>query len=281
MNPKTQAQVDKLKAGISTMVEGDEWKAYLDLQKRFYSYSFGNCMLMAFEAELRGIALSRVAGFNRWKKLGRSVKKGEKGIGILAPCTFKREQEDGTTRMVLGGFRVVYVFDVSQTEGEELPEAVRMLTGGGDVEIEAFDWLAKWSKDELGIPVSLEEDTHGANGYLTLQAPYRIVVKASNDPLQRLKTLAHELGHALLHLHEADRHGRAVREVEAESVAYIILGALGVDTSAYSFGYIAGWAGETEGSSKVEDILKTGERVQKAAKRVLMALEAHLDEQAA
>jgi antirestriction protein ArdC len=216
---------------------------------------------------------TRVAGFNAWKKLGRSVMKGERGIAILAPMLLKQKDsangdgaEDGEGKKSLR-FRIVYVFDVAQTEGEHLPQSpANKLSGDDDAALVAWDHLHAFAVANA-IPVTLTTEglSEGSNGaYLRTTREIRIL--PSNPPLQRAKTLAHELGHALLHADATDSHERPIMEVEAESVAYIVMNHLGFDTGDYTFGYVALWSQEKD----LDAVLRSsGARIAAATKRII------------
>jgi len=256
--------LDSLTEGIATLTRSDAWRRHLDVARRFHSYSFGNVILIHRQAP----QATRVAGFNTWLKLGRHVRKGERGIAILAPCVYKVDQEDDDqdeARRVLRGFKVAYVFDVEQTEGEDLPEVCRRLQG--EAPADAFDRLAQVAQ---GLGYSVERQELGtANGdcNFTLR---RIRVSNEVSDVQAVKTLAHELAHAVLH--ENAVVDRASAELEAESVAYILSAELRLDSSDYTFGYVATWAGG--GDEALAGIRAAGERIQGAARRLLTALEA-------
>jgi len=211
---------------------------------------------------------SRVAGFQAWRQLDRCVRRGEKGIWILAPMVYRAgddEAPDPAPR-VIRGFKPVPVFDLSQTEGRDLPEICRRLEG--EVGADLFEDLSRVAA-ELGFAVE-EAVTlpDGANGDCSHRRR-RLRVLAGNSPSQRVKTLAHELGHAILH-EEVD--SRPLAELEAESVAFIVCANQGIAADRYSFGYVAAWAGG--GEQAVAAIRASGARIQGAADRVLSVLAA-------
>lgn len=264
---KTAKAIESLKAGVIELVEGDAWQAHLDFQAKFHGYSFRNCILMAMQRK----GISWVAGFQAWRKHGRHVKKGEKGLAILAPLIGKRkeEQEDGSEkeRSFLYGFKVVYVFDISQTDGKPVPVIATELQGNGARYNKAYNVLKDYAENTLKVPVEVKEITDGSNGYYRrpmMGEKAGIVIKDGMNDAQRTKTLAHEVAHAILHTSEEDRHSRPEMEVEAESVAYVVFKSLGLDSSGYSFGYVASWS-----NSNVELVEKTGARIQKAAHQIL------------
>lgn len=255
-----------LEDGVMRVTTEEGWRAWLDTQSKFHHYSANNAMLIALQNE----HASQVAGKVKWETMGRTVKDGERPISILAP-TFRvseRERADGSTEKVetLAGFRMVGVYDVSQTEGDDLPTVVHLLTGEDDDGL--FGKLVEVA-DGIGYSVSVEPVSGAANGWCRYSDRY-IAVEESNEPAQRVKTLAHEIGHALMH-EDCDRQ-RALREVEAESVAYVVCHALGSVTAGYSFGYVAAWAGG--GAEAVKAVKGSASRIQKAARKVIEAVEA-------
>ena len=259
------ACLERLASGVSDLGDSAHWKRYLDTQAAFHDYSFNNCILIM----MQNPEATRVAGFHTWLKLGRSVRKGEHGIRILAPLTFKRDDVDSdspSAERVVRGFRAVSVFDISQTDGEELPEVATLLDG----------------EDTEGVYARLVEVAHGlefcvvnhefhgeSNGDCS-HSERLIRVEWANSETMRVKTLAHELGHAILH---ADRSiPREMMELEAESVAYVVCQALGIESDSYSFGYLLSW-GEDAATSAAA-IKASGTRIAQAAKTILGALSA-------
>ena len=231
-----------------------------------------------------------VAGFNKWKSLNRIVRKGEKGIAIFAPCKYriKTDPEKGANtsslvsapsagndeqpkKMQLRGFRIVNVFDISQTDGEPIedPEALRPKLLDGDAPEGIWDALMQQANN-AGFQV-IRHQKGNENGYCDF-VKKEIAIRPDVSPAQAIKTLVHELGHALLHGDEIGR-SREVQEVEVESVAYIVCDAAGLDTSDYSFTYVARWSdGETE-------LLKmTAERVIRCATAILEKLSSPTNE---
>ena len=264
---------DKLQAAVESIVTGEDWQRMLNVASKFHRYSLNN-QLMVF---IQRPDATLVAGFNKWKSLNRSVKKGQKGIAIFAPCKYRVPPENGPSatpsdgknqeanRFQLKGFRVVHVFDISQTEGEELPDldAVRPKLLDGDAPEGIWDALVAQA-NEAGFEV-IREQKRTENGYCDFLKKV-ISVRPDVAPAQAVKTLVHELGHALLH-GDQPVTSREVAEVEVESVAFIVCDALGLDTSDYSFAYVACWA---EGSGAL--VRDTAERVIGCAKRILECL---------
>lgn len=247
--------VEKLETGVQDIFTSGKFKEYLDFLSRFHDYSFGNTLLIAMQKP----DATLVAGFSDWKKKHhRYVRKGETGIRILAPIIAKRrkdkdlkaqngnQQQDTDTDddcPVVCAFRVVSVFDVSQTEGDELPSiAVDNLTG----DVDQYNTWLDILQSVAPVPVSFEDITGGSHGYFS-PPEQRIAIRWNMPELQTIKTLIHEIAHAVLHAwpdgkkpeNGPDRH---TKEVQAESVAYVVCQHFGLETSDYSFGYVAGWS---------------------------------------
>ena len=254
--------LDALTEGISKLTTSDEWQRYLDCQSRFYHYSSNNVMLILTQRH----EATQIAGFNAWKKLGRFVKKGEKAIWIVAPMRYKvvDDQKNDDEQQVIRGFKWVPVFAISSTDGEELPSVCHKLAG--DDPDGLFDRLTVVA-DSIGFHVENVELQGSVNGDCTYREK-RVRVELTNAPAQRVKTLAHELAHALLHENFKDR---ALAELEAESTAFIVMSTLGIDSSNYSFGYVTTWAGG--GDQAIAGIKASCERIQKSAASILRAFE--------
>ncbi|MGO9458461.1 MAG: ArdC-like ssDNA-binding domain-containing protein [Acidimicrobiales bacterium] len=254
------ALVGRLVEGVARLAGTEEWRRHLDVQARFTTYSFGNVMLIADQCP----QATRVAGFRAWQRMGRTVRRGERAIWILAPVVGRNKGDDGEpSQRVVRGFRHVPVFDVSQTEGEDLPTVCSRLEG--DDPHGVYEGLVA-AAASLGFAVEDASLPPGVNGDCSHDLR-RIRVEAANRPAQRVKTLAHEMAHAVLH---ADFSDRPLAELEAESTAYVVCQAVGLETGDYSFGYVATWAGG--GDAAVAGIRASGERIQLAADRVLAAL---------
>ena len=286
---------DRLEQGILEVFESERYKEYLRVMSKFHHYSFNNTMLIALQKP----DASLIAGFSAWKNShGRTVKKGEKGIRIIAPAPFKVKQEmeklDPKTNMPLIGvdgkavteekeitipaYKVVSVFDVSQTEGKELPSiGVDELTGDVSQYEDFFTALKKASP----VPIALEHIEGSAHGYYHL-AEKRIAIDDNMSELQTLKTAIHEIAHAKLHdidlnapkEEKENRPNQRTREVEAESVAYTVCQHYGLDTSDYSFGYVAGWSSGKE-LSELKGSLET---IRLAASELIDSIDGHFKE---
>lgn len=275
-----KAQAAQLQAGIEQQVEAlresDRWRSFLNFASNFHPYSLNNVLLIMGQMPFA----THVAGFRKWQSLGRQVRKGERSLKIFGFATKKvhgspedaepNEDEVATKRHVY--FPILSVFDISQTdpiEGmDQTPQFAVPLTGGDDADIykrvERFIVRRGWT-------VTVQEIPGGANGFATADGTRQIVIDEALEPAARAKTLLHETAHALLHceLPEEEREvmGRAAREVEAESVAYVVAGSLGVDTSAYSIDYLASWS-----PADTHLIRASAARVLKAAHEIIDAL---------
>jgi hypothetical protein len=231
--------IEKLEKGFQQVQESDEYRRYLATVSRFHKYSISNTMLIWMQRPVATL----VAGFRAWLSLGRQVRKGERGIRIFAPMPYKRtftvtdeetgepnEQEIAQLR-----FRAVSVFDLSQTEGDDLPEPPVALLRGDDGAL--WDQLALIATgEELAIDRSLGRG-QGANGWYA-KSSRSIWVDPGLEPVMAAKTLCHEIAH-----HFAEHiDSRKEHETIAESVAFVVLGHFGIDASDYSFGYLASWS---------------------------------------
>ena len=253
MSESTQAALVKIEAGIEAVRDSDRFREYLAFCGRFHKYSFANQMLIWTQRPHAQL----VAGFHTWLTLGRHVRKGEKGIMILAPMTHKRKaesQDDESEEQTHLYFRPVYVFEVTQTEGNELPSPVRKLQGD-----DAGRWvrLAEVASAE-GLTVSREaRPDESANGFY-LRTERRIWVSPNLEPLQAVKTLAHELSHHLAN-HTEKQHSRDEAEMVAESSAFVVMAHLGSDSGEYSFGYLASWGDAKLFRHRLQDIHETAD----------------------
>lgn len=279
--------IDKLEAGIAELFESSQYKDYLSAMSKFHRYSYGNILLIVLQCP----NATCVASAKKWREeFGRTVKKDESSIRILAPCTYKKwtrqseinsttqgidaEQdrvEQGEWKLVSRqGFKAVPVFDLSQTEGRELPRlGVDELTG----EVAGYDATIGALKEMSPVPVRFEAPDTDAKGCYNRAEDY-IAVRPDLSQVQTIKTLIHEIAHAKLHKVITDDTGRTKprpeREVEAESVAYVVCQYLGVDTSDYTFGYIAGWSKKRE----LPELKSALDTIRKAAAELIDGLEA-------
>ena len=260
--------LEGLSAGIADLTTSEKWTHYLEVQSKFYRYSPNNVMLIL----LQNPYATRVAGYRAWQALDHQVMAKESALRILAPMTYKRDDApEGEKAREIRGFKLVPVFDISQTEGPDLPDIVSKLEGLAPEGV-----FAKLTEFAQGIGFRVERPQSldsGANGD-TSHSEGRIRVVSSNSEAQQAKTLAHEIGHALLHdpgIEATKDLERGLKELEAESAAYVICAALGMDTSDYSFGYVAGWAGGAPEAT--QGIKASTGRIQKAATAVLKTFE--------
>ena len=289
---KIKQITDKLEQGVHQIFESDNYRAYLSTMAKFHSYSLNNTILIAMQKP--GATL--VAGYTAWQKdHNRQVKKGEKGIQIIAPSPYKVKQERDALdpKMDAKGnplkeiieverpaFKVATVFDISQTEGKELPSiGVNELSGG----VEGYDALFDALKATCPVPIAFEDIPSGAKGYYHTE-DHRIALQEGMSQMQTVKTLIHEMSHERMHSHEKEkpveeRLSRRSMEVEAESVAFVVGTALSaehpelkLDFSDYSFGYIAGWS---SGKETAELKASLG-RIQATACEMISEIEGHL-----
>ena len=266
--------VTALEAGIQGLRDSEAWRRYLEVQARFHRYSFGNCLLIAMQRP----DATQVAGYRTWQGLGRQVRAGERGITILAPSFWHKARpaksdngEEMAEDVVIHSYRDVKVFDVSQTEGDPLPEVGHRLRGETDPALVAgLEGVAQ----SLGYRVErgcVFPDGRGGDVDLVAKV---IRLNGEVDPAHSAKTLLHELAHvALDHRGNGEaRMSRASEELEAESVAYIVASkmGMGVEAGEYSFGYVLCWAGERDAVAQVR---LHGDRIQRVAHRILEMLE--------
>ena len=281
---------DRLETGIQELFESERYKAYLTTMSKFHSYSFNNTLLIAMQGG------QLVAGYNKWRDdFHRNVKKGEKAIKILAPAPFKAKKEvqklDAQGRPVMGkdgkpvtevqeiqvpAFKIVSVFDVSQTEGEPLPSiGVEELTGS----VERYGEFFKALEQTSPVPIGFEDIPGGSHGYYHLTEK-RIAIQEGMSELQTLKTAIHEIAHSKLHaidpeapaIEQADRPDSRTREVQAESVAYAVCQHYGLDTSDYSFGYVAGWSSGKD----LKELKASLETIRATAHELITTIDGHL-----
>ena len=266
--PDYDQLLEGLSDGIAQLVTSENWTRYLDVQSRFYTYSPNNVLLIM----IQNPCATRVAGYRAWQALDHQVMQKESALRIFAPMRYKKDdalERESTSE--IRGFKLVPVFDISQTEGPDLPVVVSKLYGAAPEGV--FEMLTKFAEG-VGFRVELPETLEsGANGDTT-HALGRIRVVATNSKAQQAKTLAHEIAHALLHDPELPATRELTRgrmELEAESAAYVICTALGMDTGAYSFGYVVGWAGGAP--EAIQGIKGSTLRIQRATSAVLSCFE--------
>ncbi|HAP7357153.1 TPA: DUF4316 domain-containing protein [Enterococcus faecium] len=292
MNSKERMKVitDRLETGVQELFESSRYMAYLSAMSKMHDYSLNNTLLIAMQGG------SIVAGYNRWQdEFDRHVKRGEKGIKILAPAPFKVKQQmekidPATQQPVIGAdgkpvteeqevtvpaFKVVTVFDISQTEGKDFPMPyISELTGDVQQYQDFFAALERTSP----YPISIEPISDGAKGRC-FYAKQRIAINEGMSELQTLKTAIHEIAHAKLHAidreapaeEQAARPDRSTREVQAESVAYTVCQYYGLDTSDYSFGYVADWSSGRE----LSELKASLETIRATASELITKIDGH------
>ena len=291
---KVQEITEKLEQGIKELFESEKYKTYLNTMSKFHNYSFNNTMLIAMQKP----DATLVAGFKAWQKnFDRHVKKGEKGIRILAPAPYKIKEEQEKLDPITGeimldkngmpiteeveikipAFRVVPVFDVSQTDGKELPDiGVNELSGS----VEDYEDFMQALTEVSPVPITYEDIEGEAKGYFHT-TDHRIAIQEGMSQSQTVKTAIHEVAHAKLHDRERNQDidtvldkDRNTKEVEAESVAYTVCQHFGIDTSDYSFGYIAGWSSDRD----MKELKSSLDTIRKTASELITGIEDRLAE---
>ena len=292
---KLKEITDRLEQGITELFESERYREYLRVMSKFHNYSINNTLLIAMQKP----DASLLAGFSAWKNnFERNVMKGQKGIKIIAPSPYKVKQEmkkidPHTQQPIIGkdgkpvteekeitipAYKVVSVFDVSQTEGKELPDlGIEELTGDVEQYQDFFAALEKTSP----VPIGFEQIPGSSHGYYHLEDK-RIAIQEGMSELQTLKTAIHEIAHAKLHdidlnapeNEQQPRVDRRTREVEAESVAYTVCQHYGLDTSDYSFGYVAGWSSGRE----LSELKSSLETIRSAAAEIINSIDETLAE---
>lgn len=283
---KVKALTDKLEAGVKAVFEDENYLAYLKAMSQFHHYSFRNVMLILLQCP----HASLVAGYNDWKKkFDRHVKAGENGIAILAPSPRKfishqLKTDPNTKQYIIGEdgkpetepvivryneYRVVYVYDVSQTEGKELPSyGVDELVG----DVAHYDKLLSAISQISPVPIEfmLPDKTDGLCSY----KEQKIYISKGMSQLHTIEVMIHEVAHAKLHdwtnkNEDYEQKNRRTREVEAESVAFVVCQHFGLDPSASAFPYIAGWSKGKE----LEELNSSLERISKTASYMIEQIE--------
>ena len=233
--PTTKELHEQLVRHLETLVTGEDWTAMIDIAARFHDYSARNVMLIHAQRP----DATRVAGYHAWRKLGRNVKKGAKGIAILAPCPARTNGDnDDAPQLARMNFRTTWVFDEADTEGEELVDVRPVLLDG---EAPHAVWISIAGLiEERGFTID-RRDCSPANG-VTRWLDRTVSVRPHLEPAQAVKTLTHELGHIISDHGAEPRPPREIAEVEAESIAYIVCAYLGIESDSYSFPYVARWS---------------------------------------
>ena len=262
---KIKAALERIEKGLEAINTDEDWLKFLRFQSLFYQYSFGNTMMIF----LQNPEATYVMGYKAWNKLGRYVRKGSKGLAILAPCVKKIEvfkepenkseyhdqEGEKETKKVLSGFRIAYVYDIADTDGsdEMLPVLVKGLSGNSDTEKEIYDRLYSVLSKEFMIQ---EVSGTASKGSYNLESKI-ISIRSDLEYLQRIKTLLHETAHAYdFKMNPEEDIPRNRRELIAESVAFVVSMRLGLDTSAYSMSYIQSWLKEKEELKVIADTVQ-------------------------
>ena len=289
---RVQELTDKLEQGLQDLFNSDSYRNYLSTMSKFHNYSFNNTLLIAMQKP----DATLVAGYKAWQKnFERHVNKGEKAIRILAPAPYKIKEErdkidpvtqellldkDGNPQkeeveITIPAFRAVSVFDLSQTDGKPIPEltAKELLS-----DVEGYQDMIRAVEAISPVPIELEEIAGDSKGYYDREAK-RIAVQENMSESQTLKTMIHEVAHSKLHSKEVEqdeqmRKDRNTKEVEAESVAYTVCQHFGVDTSDYSFGYIAGWSSGRD----TKELRSSMDTIRKTASELITGIEEQLQE---
>ena len=269
---KIKAALERIEDCLATINTNEDWLQYLCFQSKFYNYSFGNTILIYSQNP----EASYVKGYKSWNQLGRYVKKGAKGLAILAPCFNKTEvfkepenkseyhdaEGEKEVKKVISGFRVTYVYDIADTDGsdEYLPVLVKGLAGNSEAEKEIYERLLAFISTEHTVT---EVTGTASKGSYNLDTGV-ICVRGDLDYLQRIKTLLHEYAHAIdFKLHPEPDVSRNRRELIAESVAFVVSMRLGLDTSSYSMSYIKSWLKDADELKIIADT------VQKVSARII------------
>ena len=262
---KIKAALERIEDCLDAINTNEDWLKYLCFQSKFYNYSFGNAMLIYSQNP----EASYVKGYKAWNKLGRYVKKGCKGLAILAPCFKKTEvfkepdnkseyhdaEGDKEIRKVLSGFRITYVYDIADTDGsdEYLPVLVKGLAGNSEAEKEIYEKLLAFISTEHQVKEVFGTSSKGSYNLDTGV----ICVRGDLDYLQKIKTLLHEYAHAMdFELHPEHDVSRNRRELIAESVAFVVAMRLGLDTSSYSMSYIKSWLKDVDELKIIADTVQ-------------------------
>lgn len=290
---KVKEITDKLEAGLKELFESEKYKSYLSTMSKFHNYSFNNTLLIAMQKP----EATLVAGYQAWQKnFERHVNKGEKAIRILAPAPYKiKEERDKLdpvtgemmfdengmpqkeeTEVTIPAFRAVSVFDVSQTDGKPIPELeVNELLST----VEGYEDFVQALMNISPVPIAFEDIPGDSKGYFST-AEKRIAVQENMSESQTLKTMVHEVAHSMLHDKEVNQSmdipvkDRNTKEVEAESVAFTVCQHFGIDTSDYSFGYIAGWSS----GRNMKELKSSLDTIRKTASELITGIEGTMQE---
>ena len=275
---------EQLTDGVKAVRSSDEYRKLLEVMAKFPNYSVNNCILIAMQKPNATLC----QGFNGWKKMGRYVKKGEKGIRIIAPNPFKTKKketkldengkpvldaqgkpEKEEKEIQLMSFKVETTFDISQTEGKDLPSlGVEELKGS----VDKFNVLMDVLKDISPVPIGFEDIKSGAKGYYQV-AEKRIAIQKDMSELQTLKTCIHEMAHSMLHADVPANYGKNRKELEAEGTASIVLNYMGYDTSEYSYPYLSGYSTDED----LKELKKSLGIIRDTSSKIITKIEERLE----
>ena len=277
---------DKLEQGVKDLFESDKYKNYLKTMSRFTSYSLNNTLLIAMQKP----DATLVASYGTWKHFNRQVLKGSKAIKIIAPCPYKRKIETEVTdtdgKIILGkdgkplteesekvlmGFKVANVFDVSCTSGEDLPTLTHKLDGT----VDNFNDFMNALKEFSPVPIELKKINSSANAYYQLIDKY-IVVDNRLSEMMKIKSSIHEICHSIIHDQDtgSDKDAdKQTKEVQAESVAFTVCQYYGIDSSDYSFGYVAGWSSGKD----LKELKASLETIRQTSQTIINGIDQKLD----
>ena len=271
---KLKQTLDKLESGVMEFFTSDKYISYLQVMSKFHTYSANNQVLIAMQMPEATI----VAGYNSWmRNFDRHVKRGEKSITILAPMKVKikidTDRRDADGKIIQEEretikFRPVPVFDVSQTEGKPLPQIISELTG----DVSRYEQLLNAARQAAPYPIEIGAVEGSAKGWCNFTQE-KIIIKEGMSEAQTLKTAFHETAHARIHAGDTDK-SREQKEVEAESIAYVVCSHFGLDTSDYSFGYVATWAGRQD----INLLKQSMQTISQTAKSIITDVERAMEE---
>lgn len=270
---KMKQTLDKLEAGVIEFFTSEKYITYLQVMSKFHTYSANNQVLIAMQMP----DATAVAGYNSWiRNFDRHVKRGEKSITILAPMKVKikidTDRRDADGKIIQEEretikFRPVSVFDVSQTEGKPLPEIITELTG----DVSRYEQLLYAARQAAPYPIEIRAVEGSAKGWCNFTQE-KIIIKEGMSEAQTLKTAFHETAHARIHS-DSDK-SREQKEVEAESIAYVVCSHFGLDTSDYSFSYVATWAGRQD----INLLKQSMQTISQTAKAIITDVERAMEE---
>lgn len=272
----SQALFNHLKEGMKEYVNSDKYKQFLQAISKFHDYSIYNVHMMLSQKP----DISLVASYRKWKTdFDRQVQKGEKGIKIWVPMTFKEKDKNGQPVLDADGqektitrFKLGTVFDVSQTAGKEIPKPVYNLESAVP-DYQNIYRAARHVSQENGVKISFQPIDFEANGYYHIEKNEIVIADKKMSEAQILKTLFHEMAHSELH-HHNDGYSRSERELQAESIAYVVANHFGIDTSEYSFAYLHNWSLDKQGYEDLENQLKV---VQSESKSLINRIDKSLE----